>query len=208
MTHFAANPWRGCLYRATGDHWKRSGEKIPFNLRKGNLAPLCFLGNSERLLGRITMRRFGSVLNGVVAISLLLVAFAVLGGLDWLAERSASAPVTGLQSDAAKAEPLSMPAPRAVAPEPAAEAAAAFVLPPETSLAQATPAPEEPAESTVARSDLPPLTQAPETAIIDSASQSQQAMVRVAATAAQISHAQPRAYSSAGRKVCPGQGSV
>ena len=41
------------------------------------------------------MRRFGFLLNGVVAVSFLLAAFAMLGGLDWLAQPDASTPLQG-----------------------------------------------------------------------------------------------------------------
>ncbi len=135
------------------------------------------------------MRGFGSVLNGVVAVSLLLVAFAMLGGLDLLAEREASVPVQAeFKSGAAKNEASPLSVPSALAPQPAVATAPAASLtpPPETSLAQAAAAPDEHPASAVARIGLPPLPPAPQTAIIDSASQSPQAMVRLAATTPQI----------------------
>ena len=139
------------------------------------------------------MRRLGSVLNGVVAASLLLAAFAMFGGLDWLAEREASMAIQAeSRADSAKTEPSFEPslmsAPSIVAPEPAVDNASAvpFKPSPETQLAQATPAPEDRPADTVTKSELPPPTQAPQTAIVDSASQSPQAMVRLAATAPQL----------------------
>ena len=133
------------------------------------------------------MRRLGSVLNGVVAASLLLAAFATFGGLDCLAEQEASTPIQAKsRADAARTEAPSMSAPSIAAPEPAVENASAvpFKPSPETLLAQA--APEDRPADTATRSDLPPPTQAPQTAIVDSASQSPQAMVRLAATAPQL----------------------
>ena len=148
------------------------------------------------------MRRLGSVLNGVVAISFLLFAFAMFGGLDWLAELKSSVPAelgTGaatteastlsaaaVPSPAATAEASTLSAPGVPSPAAATAAAAAFTPPPEPSLAQATPAPDEQFATTVTKSDLPPLPQAPETAIVESASRSPQAMVRLAAATPQI----------------------
>ena len=79
-----------------------------------------------------------------------------------------------------------IPAPE---PEPAAATAPAASLtpPPEPSLSQATPAPDAQPASTVTRLDLPPLPQAPQTAILSiPASQSPQATARLAAPTPQI----------------------
>ena len=114
------------------------------------------------------MRKLGSVLNGVVAASLLLAAFATFGGLDCLAEQEASTPIQAKsRADAARTEAPSMSAPSIAAPEPAVENASAvpFKPSPETQLAQA--APEDRPADTATRSDLPPPTQAPQTAIVD-----------------------------------------
>jgi hypothetical protein len=117
----------------------------------------------------------------------------MFGGLDWLAEREASMAIQAeSRADSAKTEPSFEPslmsAPGIVAPEPAVDNASAvpFKPSPETQLAQATPAPEDRPADTVTKSELPPPTQAPQTAVVDSASQSPQAMVRLAATAPQL----------------------
>ena len=135
------------------------------------------------------MRRLGSVLSGLVAASLLLAAFAMFGGLDWLAEREASMAIQAeSRADSGKTEPSLMSALGIVAGEPAVNNASAvpFKPPPKTQLAQATPAPEDRPADMVANSEFPAPTQAPQTAIVDSATQSPQAMVPLAATAPQI----------------------
>jgi len=134
------------------------------------------------------MRGFGFVLKAVLAVSILLAVFAIVGGLDWLAEREASMPIKPEPIlDAAEHKAPLMSAPSVATPEPALEAGSSgFAQPPETSLAQATAMPEERAASAVTKSDLSPLTQAPETVVVDTPSPSRQEMVRLAATAPQI----------------------
>jgi len=134
------------------------------------------------------MRGFGFVLKAVLAVSIMLAAFAIVGAPDWLAGQEASMtmkPEAAL--DAANTGPSLTPAPGVAAPEPAVEAAPApFTPPPETSLAQATVIPEASSTSAVIRNDLPPLTEAPETAGADASSEPRQDMVRLAAAAPQI----------------------
>ena len=132
------------------------------------------------------MRGFGFVLKAVLAVCAMLAAFAIVAGLDRLAEQNASMiekPEPLL--DAANTEPSAAPAPGVAAP--AVEAAPApFTPPPETSLAQATMIPEASSASAVIQNDLMPLTDAPETAGVDASSRPRQDMVRLAAAAPQI----------------------
>ena len=134
------------------------------------------------------MRGFGFVLKAVLAVSIMLAAFAIVGALDWLAEQEASMPMKPEPAlDAAKTEASVAPALGVAALEPAVEAAPApFTPPPETSLAQATVIPEASSASAVMKNNLAPLTEAPETAGADASSQPSQDMVRLAAATPQI----------------------
>ncbi len=134
------------------------------------------------------MRGFGFVLKAVLAVSLVLAAFAAVGALDWLAEQEASAPMQPEPAlHAAATEPWLEPASGAAAPVPSVETAPApFTPSPETSLAQATVIPEATSAGAVEKNDLPPLTEAPQTAGADASSQPWQDMLQLAARAPQI----------------------
>ena len=136
------------------------------------------------------MRGFGFILKAVAAVSIMLTGFAVVGGLDRLAERETPVPTQPNPiMDAAKVEVEAPPAaaPRLAAPEPAVEpVVVGFAPPPETSLAQAMAAPEPPPVSATVKSDLPPVTQTPETVVVDAPPPARQEMVRLAATTPQI----------------------
>ena len=106
------------------------------------------------------MRGFGLVLKAVLAVSITLAVFAIVGGLDWLAEREASMRINPEPiMDVAEHTAPPMSAPSVAPPDPALEpSSSGFAQPPETSLAQATAIPEDRSASTITRSDLPPLT--------------------------------------------------
>jgi penicillin-insensitive murein DD-endopeptidase len=134
------------------------------------------------------MRGFGFVLRAVLAVSIMFAALALVGASDWLAEQEASMPMKPEAAlDAAKTEASVAPSPVATTSEPAVEAAPEpFTPPPETSLAQATVAPQASSASAVLRNDLPPPAGAPKTAVPDTSPPLQQEMIRLAATAPQI----------------------
>ena len=136
------------------------------------------------------MRGFGFILKAVAAVSIMLTGFAVVGGLDRLAERETPVPSQPNPiMDAAKVEVEAPPAaaPRLAAPEPAVEpVVVGFAPPPETSLAQAMATPEPPPVSATVKSDPPPETHTPETVVVDAPPPARQEMVRLAATTPQI----------------------